>query len=95
MAYLITAPAEADVDGILSFIADDNREAALVLHDRLTGIFEMLSNTPRAGRERKEFRADARSFPEGNYLIIYRILAGDDVEILRVLHGARDLDEFF
>ncbi len=55
----------------------------------------MLAQTPKAGRERKELRHDARSFPEGNYLIIYRIILSDDVEILRVLHGARDLDEIF
>lgn len=95
MAYIITEPAEADIDEILSFIADDNLDAALALNDRFTSRFEMLADTPRAGRERKEFRSDARSFPEGSYLIIYRILAGDDVEILRVLHGARDLGEIF
>lgn len=95
MAYLITEPAEADLDEVLSFIADDNLDAALAFSDRLTSRFEMLSETPRAGRERKEFRDDARSFPEGNYLIIYRIITGDDIEILRVLHGARDIDDIF
>jgi hypothetical protein len=29
------------------------------------------------------------------FLIIYRILFSNDVEVLRVLHGARDLDEIF
>lgn len=95
MACLITETAETDIEDILFYIADDNLDAALALNDRLTQRFEMLSITPRAGRERKELHSDARSFPEGNYLIVYRLLAADDVEILRVLHGARDLDELF
>ncbi len=95
MAYLITEPAEADVYEIISYIADDNLDAAMSVYNRFTHCFEMLAQTPKAGRERKEFRHDARSFPEGNYLIFYRILFSNDVEILRVLHGARDLDEIF
>jgi toxin ParE1/3/4 len=95
MAYLITEPAEADIDEILSYIADDNLTAALSVYDRFIHCFEMLAQTPKAGRERLEFTHDARSFPEGNYLIFYRIINTNDVEILRVLHGARDLDEIF
>jgi toxin ParE1/3/4 len=95
MSYLITEPAEADIDEILFYIAEDNLKAALSVYDRLLHCFEMLAQTPKAGRERKELRHDARSFPEGNYLIIYRIINSNDVEILRVLHGARDLDEIF
>jgi toxin ParE1/3/4 len=95
MAYYITEPAEQDINEILFYIADDNLDAAITIYDRLTHCFEMLSQTPKAGRERKEFRHDVRSFPEGNYLIIYRIILSDEVEILRVLHGARDLDEIF
>lgn len=95
MAYHITETAESDIEDIVFYIADDNLDAALALYDRLTQCFEMLNLTPKAGRERKELHPDARSFPEGNYLIIYRIFAADDVEILRVLHGERDLDEIF
>jgi toxin ParE1/3/4 len=95
MAYLITEPAEADIDEVLFYIAEENLKAALSVYDGLLHCFEMLAQTPKAGPERKEFRRDARSFPEGNYLIFYRIINSNDVEILRVLHGARDLDEIF
>ena len=95
MAYLITEPAEVDIDEILAYIADDNLTAAMSIYDRFIHCFEMLAQTPKAGRERTELRFDARSFPEGNYLIFYRIIVSNDVEILRVLHGARDLDEIF
>ena len=95
MAYYVTEPAEADIKDILFYIADDNVDASLVIYERFVGCFEMLAQSPKAGRERKELHPDVRSFPEGNYVILNRILTGDDVEVLRVLHGARDLDDLF
>ena len=95
MAYFITEPAEADLDEILLYIADDNLDASILFYDRLIRCFELLAATPRAGRERPELHPDAISFPEGNYIIFYRLTAAKNVEILRVLHGARDLDELF
>jgi toxin ParE1/3/4 len=93
--YILTEPADTDLDEILSYVAKENIDAALALNDKFTNRFEMLAENPKAGRERKEFRHDARSFPEGNYLIICRLISPEDIEILRVLHGARDLDEIF
>jgi plasmid stabilization system protein ParE len=39
-------------------------------------------------------RPALRSFPVGQYVIIYRI-AGEDVVILHVFHGSRDIESFF
>jgi toxin ParE1/3/4 len=44
------------------------------------------------GRARPELRPDLRSFPYGAYLILYRAI-DDGVEIVRVVHAARNLDE--
>ncbi len=92
--YIITPRAEKDIDEVLLFIATDNLEASLKFHERLSNRFEMLAENPKIGRERAEIKQDIRSFPEGNYLIFYREWAGI-VAIVRVLHGARDLDEIF
>lgn len=92
--YIITRQAQGDIDEILAFIAADNLDAALSFSDRLTHLFEMLADNSEAGRERPELKEDLRSFPEGNYLIFYRVWAGN-VAIVRVLHGARDLEEIF
>lgn len=92
--YIITPQAEKDIDEILSYIAADNLDIAIAFQDRLTGCFEMLAENPKIGRERAELKEDLRSFPEGNYLVFYRNWAGI-VAIIRVLHGARDLDEIF
>jgi toxin ParE1/3/4 len=54
----------------------------------------MLANAPKAGREREELEAGLRSFVEGSYIIFYRIVSGS-IEIVRVLHGARDIESLF
>lgn len=38
--------------------------------------------------------SNLRSHPHGNYVIFYRPI-GDGIEIVRVLHGARDIDAAF
>lgn len=92
--FIISDQAEKDIDEILIYIAADNLDAAIAFNDHLTRLFEMLAENNEAGRERPELKEDLRSFPEGNYLIFYRLWAGN-VAIVRVLHGARDLDELF
>lgn len=92
--YIITRPAEEDIDEILTYIATDNLDAALSFNDRLTELFEMLADNNMAGRQRPELKEDVRSFPEGSYLIFYRKWAGK-IAIVRVIHGARDLEEMF
>lgn len=42
------------------------------------------------GRLRGELATGLRSFPVGRYVIFYRALS-NGIEIVRVLHGARDL----
>jgi toxin ParE1/3/4 len=52
--------------------------------------------TPRAeaGRERPELAPRLRSFPAGRYVLFYRPIGGG-IEIVRVLHGSRDIDSIF
>jgi len=53
--------------------------------------FFLLTTYPHVGRRRDEdLRPGLRSFPVGEYVIIYRV-AGDDVLILRVIRGSRDI----
>ncbi len=92
--YIITRQAESDIDEILAYIAADNLDAAISFNERLIYLFQMFAQSVDAGRERPELKEDLRSFPEGNYIIFYRKWAGK-IAIVRVLHGARDLDEIF
>ena len=92
--YSLTRKAQEDIGEILTYIAVDNIDAAIIFDDKLTEVFELLSSNKKIGRLRPELKEDLRSFPEGNYLIFYRIWAGE-IAIVRVLNGARDLNELF
>ena len=92
--YVITRQAEDDIAEIIAYIVADNWDAALKFNSRLIEIFEILSRTPKGGRERPELLPNARSIPEGNYLVFYQEFE-KNIAILRVLHCARDLDEIF
>jgi len=46
------------------------------------------------GRQRPDLGDEVQSWPEGNYIIFYR--SNDEgIDVLRFLHGARDLDRLF
>src|SRR5207302_9593484 len=58
--------------------------------------FSLLASYPQLGRRRdNDLRPGLRSFPVGEYVIIYRIEVQDDVLILRVLRGSRNLQALF
>jgi toxin ParE1/3/4 len=54
---------------------------------------KLLAEFPGLGRQRDELGPAVRSFPVGNCIIFYLPLA-DGVEVIRVLHGARDIRKF-
>jgi toxin ParE1/3/4 len=62
--------------------------------DEITSVYENLAAFPEMGRSRDELFPGYRSFPRGQYLIFYRLIS-EGVEIIRVIHGARNLDELF
>lgn len=89
-----TASARRDFREIWSFIALDNPTAADNMVRRLDAALEMLSDHPRAGPLRPELRPRLRSYPVGSYIIFYRPTR-NGIELVRVLHGARDLRRIF
>ena len=63
--------------------------------DTITDRFFMLAGFPYAGRSRDDdFGAGCRSVAVGEYVIVYCI-QNEDVLILRVVHGRRDLESLF
>lgn len=89
-----------DIDAILDYIATQNIDAALRFYSAIRHEGERLSQMPGMGRVygfRNPAFADVRCWPVNrfrNYLIFYRPVS-DGIEILRVLHGARDLKGIF
>jgi toxin ParE1/3/4 len=94
MAHRLAPEAEAELDALWDYIAkeSDSIEIADRAIDSVTDRFLLLATWPHVGRRRdKDLRPGLRSFPAGAYVIIYRVEA-DDVLILHVIHGSRDLD---
>ncbi|MER2535216.1 MAG: type II toxin-antitoxin system RelE/ParE family toxin [Rhizobiaceae bacterium] len=88
---VVFAPAAArDLDDIWLEIAQDSVKNADTLIERLCDRLQQLVTFPESGSLRREIATDARSLTEGSYLILYRI-ADAQVEIIRIIHGARDL----
>lgn len=79
-----------DVDAIWDRIAAENSAAATHLIERIATRTAMLADHPQIGRARPEIGDDIRSLVSGKYLILYRI-GPDSVDIVRVIHGARNL----
>ena len=85
-----TTEAEEDLIGIWIYIARDNPAAADATLRGIDEKFSMLAENPRIGRALPELRKGMRRWPFGEYLILYREIP-EGVEIVRVVHGARDL----
>jgi toxin ParE1/3/4 len=92
--YGLARRARQDLLNIWQYIAVDNEQAADQFIDLLTHHFKVLGANPRTGRRRDELRRGYRSFPVGNYLILYRIIE-PGVCIMPVVHGRRDPQTLF
>jgi toxin ParE1/3/4 len=87
-----TAQARQDIYEVFFQIALDNVAASANLKERLEICLQTLGKNPEMGASRPAFGRGVRFFPfEQKYLIVYRPVR-DGVEILRFLHGARDLE---
>jgi plasmid stabilization system protein ParE len=80
-----------DLQDIENFIARDSVLHAITFVDRMVESAETLLKTPQIGRTVPEFnRQDLRELLFRNYRIVY-LLQHDEIFILRVVHGSRDL----
>jgi toxin ParE1/3/4 len=89
-----TPAAKADVAEIWKHIAVLNFDAAERWLAEIDDKVALLSRFPGLGRRRDELAKNLRSYPVGNYLIFYLKVKGG-IEIIRVLHGARNLRKLF
>jgi toxin ParE1/3/4 len=94
---LVRPRADFDVDEQAEYIARDSVAAARRFYEAVEKTFEQLANMPGMGsswESRDPRYADLRVWPVhgfGKHLIFYRAIS-DGVEIVRVLHSARDID---
>ena len=88
--YTLTRSAELDIAEIWDHVAADNPSAADSLMDQFYGRFRRLSRMPRMGAVHPDLEGEVRFAVVGQYVILYKARE-DDVLVLRILHGRRDI----
>ncbi len=83
--------ARADLIEIWLYIAERNPNAADRVLDEIERVCRLIATRPKMGRERSELKANIRSVGVMSWIVFYCV-NDTFIEIVRVLHGARDLD---
>jgi len=91
---ILSEAADADLENIFDYTLDEfGVDQAVSYVSGFDEVFDMISENPEIGRERKEIRDELRSLNKDKYIIFYRTFS-DHVRIVRILHGSRDLPRF-
>ena len=90
----LTQQAREDLIAIWAYVADDNPSAADRVLDILDARMMRLAEHPLLGPARPDIAPGLHYLVSGNYLVLYRVIGGS-VEVVRVLHGARNLKALF
>jgi toxin ParE1/3/4 len=93
MKIVWTQPAVKDLRELHAYIARDSEMYASVFVERIILAVERLSDYPKVGRIVPETNNEnIREVLYQKYRLIYRVKS-DSIEMLSVIHGARDLAE--
>lgn len=88
-SYFLHPQAELDLEEIWFYIAEDNIQNASKFIDKVEEKFQLLADFPEMGVQRKNLRM----YPVQDYGIFYEPTS-NGVEIVRVLHSARNVENF-
>jgi toxin ParE1/3/4 len=97
MPTILKSPeARADLLEIGDYIFEQSHsaETALRVLDSIDEKIQFLSRNTLAAEARPDLAPQLRCSPVGNYVIFYRPI-DDGIEVVRVLHGARDIPALF
>ena len=97
-ALTFRVAARRDIVDIALYIARERKapQAARKVRDTLLAQCERIARTKaQLGRPRGDLREGLRAFPHRPYVIFFHYPGDDVVEIVRVLHGARDIPALF
>jgi toxin ParE1/3/4 len=97
---VIRPRADTDIEELADYIAGDSPRAALRFYEATRATFHFLASMPEIGEAclfREPAHANLRMWPVKGfkkYIIFYRPVS-DGVEIVRVIHAARDFEAIF
>ncbi len=86
--------AKKDLEDIFAYLNHHSETAAEKLAETIDQRAGVLAVHPAVGRDRGDLVVGLRSTVIGNYVLFFRATA-TTLQIVRVLHGARDIDSIF
>ena len=88
---VVSRRAQRDLRAIRAYVRQESgRDRANALVQRVLAVCRLYADQPRAGWLHEELAVGVRACRCGPYLVFYRPRA-DGIDILRVLHGRRDI----
>jgi toxin ParE1/3/4 len=94
VTYQLLPAARNDLIEIADFIALDNPARALSFIAEIEATMATIAERPNSFPSRDDLIAGLQSARHGRYLIFF-VMGDEEVHIVRVLHGARDLPQAF
>ncbi|MBC6476239.1 MAG: type II toxin-antitoxin system RelE/ParE family toxin [Hormoscilla sp. GM102CHS1] len=92
--HKLTDEALQDLDEIFNYLSGYSLDAVDRFLDALEKKYQNLVNFPQMGKSYEELAPQLRGVPIDGYILLYR-LVGEDIEILRVVSGYRNLKSLF
>jgi toxin ParE1/3/4 len=92
--YRLSKEAEQDLEDLWVYLGEQNDIAADRQVAKLLNRFPMLAKFPTMGVSRDQILLGLRSFPIKPYIIFYVLIPGG-IEILRIIHQSRDIEDQF
>ena len=86
--------ASEDLIEIWSYFADDSVANADAFIDKFCETLNVAAPSAWLGHQRADLAPELQSFPFARCIIFY-CAGADAIEIVRVLHGARDIENIF
>jgi toxin ParE1/3/4 len=93
-SFVLRRAAANDIDDIAAYIQEDNPSRAQSFTEEISQKISVITERPLSFPARDDVAPNLRSALLGHYLIFFRVHS-NNVEILRVIHGARDLESIF
>lgn len=90
-AYFLSGQAQRELDSALQYVAERDRTAARKLAARFNTLFRTIASNRGMGELVETQYGAVRRFTMSSYVVFYDD-RGDRPYVVRILHGARDID---
>ena len=91
----IAPSAVRDLDDISDYFLERNIKAGEQILQEFTKKCRNLATFPTMGKSYADIRFDLRGIPLQGYIILYRLINDDGLEIVRVVNARQDLQSLF